>query len=80
MNKRLRRAGLALFAATVLAASSGCDLPAARGGWDQRRVLGYLLSFGAGWLLGQSNVATTTECRLNGEPIDCSELPEWSDG
>ena len=75
MNKRLRHAGLTLFTATLLAASSGCDLLAANGGWG----FGYLLSFGAGWVVGQSNVSTTTECRLNGEPIDCSEFPEWSD-
>ena len=43
-------------------------------------ALGYVLSFGAGWLVGQSTVSVTTECYLNGELIDCSEVPEWSDG
>ena len=29
----------------------------------------------AGWLLGQSNVSVTTECYLNGEPIDWANVP-----
>jgi len=66
MNKSLRHTALAFFAAILLAANSGCDL---------RMLTGPLLSFGAGWLLGQSSVSVTTECYLNGEPIDCANVP-----
>ena len=65
-NKGLRHTGLALLAAILLAANSGCAP------W---MLPGYLASFGAGWLLGQSNVSVTTECYLNGEPIDCADVP-----
>ena len=68
MNKGLRHTGLALLAAILLATNSGCDL---------RTLLpGHLLSFGTGWLLGQSNVSVTTECHLNGDPIDCADVPD----
>lgn len=66
MNRRLRRTGLAFYAVFVLSASGGCT---------QTILPGYLLSFGAGWLFGQSTVSTTTECFLNGEPIDCDSVP-----
>ncbi len=69
MNKGLRHTGLALLAMILLAANSGCDL---------RTLLpGHLLSFGAGWLLGQNDVSVTTECYLNGDPIGCADVPDW---
>ena len=66
MNRRLRHTSLALLSAILLAANSGCDLG---------MLSGPLLSFGAGWLLGQSSVSVTTECYLNGEPINCADVP-----
>ena len=65
-NKGLRHTRLALLAAILPAVNSGCAP------W---MLPGYLASFGAGWLLGQSNVSVTTECYLNGEPIDCADVP-----
>jgi hypothetical protein len=65
MNKSLRHTGLALVAAILLAANSGC-VP-----W---MLPGYLVSFGAGWLLGQNDVSVTKECYLNGELIDCADV------
>ena len=68
MNKGLRHTGLALLAVILLAANSGCDL---------RTLLpGHLLSFSAGGLLGQNNVSVTTECYLNGNPLDCADVPD----
>ena len=68
MSKGLRHAGLALLAAILLAANNG---------WDLRMLLpGHLLSFGAGWLLGQSNASVTMDCYLNGDPIDCANVPD----
>ncbi len=68
MNKRFGRTGLAVLLAMLLAANSGCSV--------QTLLTSHLLSFGAGWLVGQSTVTATTECRLNGEPIDCAEMPD----
>ena len=67
MNKRLRHSGcLVLISLIVLRANIGCAP------W---MLPDHLLSFGAGWLLGQNSVSVTTECYLNGEPIDCAEVP-----
>lgn len=71
MNRRSRstalaRLGFTLFAAFLLTTGSGCT---------SAILSGYALSFGAGWLLGQSSITTTTECYLNGERIDCADVP-----
>ncbi len=67
MNKRLRHTGcLVLIWVMVLATNTGCAP------W---MLPGQLLSFGAGLLLGPNSVSVTKECYLNGEPIDCAEVP-----
>ncbi len=68
MNKRLNRTALALFAAILLAANSGCHLHL------KTVVPGYLFSFVAGWALGQRSVTETRECFLNGDPIACADV------
>ena len=68
VGKGLRHTGTALLAVILLAANGGCDLRTLRPG--------HLLSLGAGWLLGQSTVAATMERYLNGEPIDCANVPD----
>ncbi len=71
MKKGLRHIGLVLVTVTLLTASSGCELD---NHWHLPEVMHVSwLSFGAGWLLGQNNVAETRECFLNRDPIACTD-------
>ncbi len=59
----------ALTAFVLLGTATGCEE------WP---LGSHLVTFGAGWLLRDCTMTTTTEtvCYRNGEPIDCSELPQ----
>jgi hypothetical protein len=73
MLLRKTRRHLALLAACgLLLLSTGCV------GWQ---LTATAASFGLGWLTGMLGVPTTTEtlCYRNGVPIDCSEMPDFTE-
>ncbi len=67
MQRRITTWLVAALAAVALLGTTGCT------GW---LVGSRLATFGAGWLLRDLTVPTTTEttCYRNGELIDCSEV------
>jgi hypothetical protein len=68
MRRKIWISGITILATALLVlTSTGCK---------ERLWLSNAVSFGAGWLLRDITMPTTTEtlCYRNGEPIDCSEV------